>query len=689
MDANITQPGLDNAALLVEKDAYQKQQASKSYLAQAVSSLTEFIHGSSAQQAKLEELSGRANVLRMAGATDAAGKMRAEIESETEKSRKARGRDEEVTGYGTNFLKTTALFYPGMTGRVAAGVVGALDGARESDSFLSGSLGGLAGGTKLVAQKVAMERIGKLETNFAAKAFLTGMTFRASETVFSGKTWLDKETGAVDPLAAVGRTLGAAGDPRAAAHDLVVFGGAHLAMGHVKTYGFDLMRSRVSATVVSGAMFGLSSGTFNELKRSQEQLVPFDYSRALMQGALDSVAALPGGLRAQSLARRDAALNVALKSEPMTRQPANTETFSGPADLRVSIEAPAQAVPKRHEAITASVARLPPISDLSGGLPRQFLVVAGHEHLNAFVLGGKSSALLQVREVHTGSTGDSKSMVVQHLDATLKPTQAAGKADLIASCHPELLAGSGLQGRHVLPDASGRVVLSQRGSLISFAPHIATRSSALLTELPAGPVLPGSTRMILLNRSVAELLGAVPEHARYRDLHNLEDFATAVRGYPVPGKRILGGGVDSMAIELVTGRVLKMTEKPFDPLWGTRTFIDPISGNPRRFDAKLLSEPKTIEVNGKQITIYLQEKVQMPISPAHLRFLVDRIDSHSRYQFWDIDFTSPHGQSQAGYSKLPGGRRGLVVVDYDSVRFPEDVPPAPSGPQRFLITPWD
>lgn len=685
MDANITQPGLDTAALLAEKAAYQKQEASKSYLAQVVSSVTEFIHGSSAQQAKLEELSGRANVLRMAGATDAAGKMRAEVESETEKSRKARGRDEEVTGYGTNFLKTTALFYPGMTGRVAAGVVGALDGARESDSHLSQGLGGLAGGTKLVVQKVAMERIGKLETNFATKAFLTGMAFRATETAFAEKTWVDKETRAVDPLAAVGRTLWAAGNPAAAAHDLVVFGAAHLAMGHVNTYGFDLMKSRASATVVSGAMFGLSSGTFNELKRSQEQLVPFDYRRALMQGALDSLAALPGGLRAQSLQRREAALNTALTPEP-TREVAKTAS-PGTADLRIAAEATEQPLLKRYEAITASVDRLPPPS--IQGAQRQFLVVAGHEHLNAFALGGKPQALLQVREVHSAGTGDSKSMVLQHLDATNKPSQVAGKVDLIASCHPELLAGTGLRGRHVLPDAAGQVVFSQSGSLISFSPRSGTRPSSLLMDLPGGPVLPGATRVILLNRPVAELLREVPEHARYRDLHNLEDFAAAVRRYPVPGRRILGGGVDSMAIELVTGPVLKMTEKPFNPLWGTRIYIDPVSGNPRRFDAKLLSEPKTIEVNGKQITIYLQEKVQMPISPAHLRFLVDRIDGHSRYQFWDIDFTSPHGQSQAGYSKLPGGRRGLVVVDYDSVRFPEDVPKAPSGPQRFLITPWD
>lgn len=724
VDSRLTQPGLETPGLLAEREAYQKQEASKSYLAQGVSALTAFIHGSPAQQTKLEELAGRANVFRMAGATDAANKLLAEIDLETEKSRKARARDEEVTAYGTNFLKTGALFYPGVTGRIAAGVIGAADGAKHGDSYLSQGVDGLLGGSKLVVQKLAIENIGKLEINVASKAFLTGMAFRGSETLFSKKAWLDKETGAVDPMAAVGRTLLAAGDPNAAFHDLVVFGGAHFAMGHIKTYGFDLLRNRVSATVISGGMFGLSSGTFNELKRSREQLVPFEYHRALVQGALDSVAALPGGLRSQVLYRREAAASAAQAQQPapeassleatqthLSRQSTalahDVQRFAQSVDSphpqiqlprpfetlppSFPIATPAPAANPNRASVVASLLTGLPRSTPFGELRRQFLVVAGQEHLNAFTQGGKMQALLQVREVHPDGTGERRSLLVQHMESSTRPSPTVGKVDLIATCHPELFTGTGLQGRHVLPEASGPIVLSEHGRLITFAPQLKPGVVGViptLAELSPG-LAGGITRSIVLNRPVADLLREVPRDRRYWDLHDLNDFATAARIVRTPGKRIVGGGVDSMAIQLVTGDVLKMTEKRFDPSWGTRTYTDPVTGNPRRFDARILSDPRVVEVNGKQITMYLQEHLQMPISLAHLRFLVDRIDGHSKYQFWDIDFTSPHGQSQAGYSKLPGGRRGLVVADYDAVRLPQDVPKVPSGPQTFLITPWD
>ena len=682
-----------------------------------MSDVTEPLHGGQASLNSLDILSGKANLLRSFGANESAKELEPQIKQAREAARQAAHRDQEITSYGTNFLKSVGLFFPGGAGRVSSAALFGLDSARPSDPIGLRIVDFGLGAGKGFAMKLAMDKIGDSKMNVAGKAFLTGCTFRLTETALTRQNWQNKETGAPDLLGGLGRSGWSLIDPAAVVNDALVFGSAHYVLGRAKLANPNLMKNALVANGLGGVCFGFSSGTFNELRRSRETQTPFEFRRAFIQGGLDGVASLPGGYRMRQLQLREplAALEPPAGAAAPKSLPENTagqlkENLPSASSEAVLNPAASASQPKGLEILS-----LVKVNDLvtpcfpdyvsvrslqrTMGTGRQFMVVGGHEHLNQFAQGGSGSALLKVREVaQSGAvSGDSKSLLVQHLEPGRPLVEAARQADLIASCNPQMLESAGLRARHVLPDAGGVVWMTGKGANLRFLSEPTLDLTKLTVAMepwraeflsPRAGAGACPQRAIPLSKPVAELLKEVPRDRRYWDLHNLNDFADAMRGFRVPGKRIAGGGVDSMVIELVDGRMLKITDKWFDPEWGSRTYPDPRTGEPRVFDAKLLSEPRQVVVNDRLVTWYLQEKVKMTISVPHLDLLASRIDAGGKYLFWDMNFTS-HGKSQAGYAALPNGRRRLAIADFDSVRYVEDVPQTHGKPREYAISPWD
>jgi len=87
--------------------------------------------------------------------------------------------------------------------------------------------------------------------------------------------------------------------------DVVVFGLAHGMLGELNlaTAG-AINKSAFWSTTLTGSTFGMSAGAYQEIMRQKETGKSYDIGaiimRSLLQGAIDSVAAAPGGMQARA-----------------------------------------------------------------------------------------------------------------------------------------------------------------------------------------------------------------------------------------------------------------------------------------------------------------------------------------------------------------------------------------------------
>jgi len=150
---------------------------------------------------------------------------------------------------------------------------------------------------------------------------------------------------------------------------------------------------------------------------------------------------------------------------------------------------------------------------------------------------------------------------------------------------------------------------------------------------------------------------------RHKDTHDLGLYADVLRDFKIPAKRVIDGGADSVVIELSNSQILKVTNQTWNPTWGTRTFRD-AQGVEHRFDARIIGTPKLTDGPYGPANFYIQERVTTPVSKASMDLFAQKLDRDRRYSFWDRD------ESQLGYIDLGGGKKGLVLIDYDAVRPP-------------------
>jgi len=409
-------------ALRREIDWRKQHDQSRSYLGRAADGVVGlFTNKSEKSSQEIADLYREAQKAQASGNQESLNKIAQEASAKIKADREAVASRDEIDGYATGFVKTATLFMRGRLGLAGTVAAYALDQMNPNDDLKTQSLDGLLGASKGALLKSAFKTLGEADLGIAARGVSFGFTSRALDLGLTRNTYTDPTTGQFSLARGLSKTLdGSLPDRRALVSDMVVLWAAHGLFGGANGFaGGAVERSPLSSTVLTGTTFGLSSGAYHEIARQQEAGEAFDLSKVLkkaaIQGTIDTLAAVPGGMQARAMeAGRLAQLD-------MARRPA-----------------------------------------------REFMVTDGADALSSFQPGNlDAAALLRVREV-LGRAADGKpqldgekKLFVQHLekgDSSLQP--AAQQADLIACCNPETLSELARQ-RHLFPTGEGPVWLQK------------------------------------------------------------------------------------------------------------------------------------------------------------------------------------------------------------------------------------
>ncbi len=279
-------------------EVHDKEADSRSVLKRAVGSISSVFVGDEASVDHLREvyLQQQQN-LKDGKAVDTAA-----IQTLIKSDREAAHLQTEVVHYGSQGLKTVGLF---MRGRVGlAGTVGlyALDQIRPGDSFKDQLADATLGAAKGGLMKGAFHFMGDKPVGIAAKGVGLGVSSRVLELGLTRQTYLDK-SGEFSLGKGLSETVLGTFNKTALAADVVIFGAAHgLLRGANSASLGRIDKSPMLTTMFTGTTFGMSSGATSEIMRQNAAGEQFDLGkvvkRSLIQGAIDTLAAAPGGVQA-------------------------------------------------------------------------------------------------------------------------------------------------------------------------------------------------------------------------------------------------------------------------------------------------------------------------------------------------------------------------------------------------------
>jgi hypothetical protein len=646
---NQSAPAKPSEALeLLRQDiaTHREQTANKSYLGTAVSTITSL--GRADSLAPVEKLSADLQDAVKKGDDARAAKLAADASMLVSEDKKAMHTDSLVTQYGTGMIKTAGLFIPGKPGYALAGLAYALDQAKPGDSFGNQLTDGGLGLAKGMALKGTFQHVGGMELGIAAKAVTLGISSRVADSALTRQTYSDGN-GGYNALTGLTRTLDKSFNRNALVSDVVTFGLAYGALGGLNGItGGALKNSPFFSTIATGGVFGISSGSVQEINRQQEAGEKFDFGKVLtsaaLTGATDMIAAGPG---AKMTSMRASAL----------------ESQSKPAEHQTNADQTSTLADQLKGAPTIE-------RNFPGSTSREFQLVDGNQQLIEQLRNSPDRFILApVQEVSpTGSLGPEKNMLIQHL----QPGQSGAPktfwyqaADLIASCNPKLLPED-FQSKHIIPSAESLYLTQGVGGRIRF-------SDTVPIELR-----PNQPQPIKLGNTVSELIlgSQTPKHLE--DTHDKAAIAAAMRNFKTP-VRYFNGGADSIAFELPDHHILKITDHGWDPTWGTREIWTP--QGMKRIDAPILQKPQTINVDRETaVTYFVQKRMMSPVTANDLRLFDNQIERDGKYKFWDNDFQS-HGKNQLGFDP---DTHELYVIDYDSVRLPHLVPDQTIGGSSWV-----
>lgn len=209
----------------------------------------------------------------------------------------------EVDRYGEAFLKSAGLFLGGRLGLAGTLTTYGLDQAKPGDTATNQVADFTLGGAKGLAMRGIFRGLGSAEMDFATKGVLLGTSSRVVDAGLTRENYFTQD-GKFSLLAGMNRVKETAFNPAAISADIVTFGIAHGALrGTNWATGGALDRSPLLSTVLTGTTFGVSTGAYSEIQRQQASGT-FDLSRiiqhGLIQGGLDSIAALPVGFQARA-----------------------------------------------------------------------------------------------------------------------------------------------------------------------------------------------------------------------------------------------------------------------------------------------------------------------------------------------------------------------------------------------------
>lgn len=603
-----------------EASRHKAADAKKSYLGQAVSTLTSLWHQSNSSLANVEALDTKIQDALSKGDSGTAQTLALSARQLVEKDQQAMANDGTATKLGTGMLKTAGLFMPGRAGYAVSAFAFAADQATPEQTAGMQALSVGLGFAKGAALKGSFDLLGQQsKLDIAGKAVTMGVSSRLADHVFTFDTYIDHQTGRFSAYTGMRNTLAETFAPSALVSDVVTFGMAHGALGQLdKATGGALTKDSFLSTIATGGVFGLSSGSVEELTRQRNAHESFDLSKvieqALVRGATDAIAAAPGGKMAARASER-ASLNEMIANSPKSRTLSDTSS--------------------EFQLVNQGV----PLAELMGR-------------------SKDSYALTMVRPVlPSGELGPAQRLLVQHVDKTTPLIDwLAQKADVIATCNPSLLAPE-MRAKHVMTSGQEQLWLTQLGGRVRFS---VMQDGGISGAQPVALGSPTVSDLLLDPRKY-------PILDRMRDLHDVNALGNAMLHYREPARRIMGGGADSIVIELANRNILKITDKPWVDEWGHREVSTP-KGN-YLIDAKIEGQPQSIDAGDKEATYFVQQRGQSPVRFDHVQQFDNMIEADGRYRFWDNDGRE-WGASQLGYVPLKFGKRGIVLLDYDAVRPP-------------------
>lgn len=624
-----------------EAQLHNKQISAESWLQRGVSWAGQFWTHSDDSLNHLNQLNTQIQTALNAGDTAAVGQLSQSAQRLITTDQKSLHSEATIDEYGAGMLKTAGLFIPNKAGYALSAVAYAADNVRPGESIgLAATDAGL-GLAKGLALKGTFDVIGKQEMGIAAKGVTMGVTSRLADLSLSRQTYLDAQTGNYSAGLGAERMLGGVFDPWSMASDALTFGIAYKALGKLGAAG--LIKNKFAATVATSGIYGVSSGSVSEIRREEAAGQGFDLgkilNRALWTGVTDAIAAAPGGSMA-----------VAPRPAEATNggETATAVTDKGPGDGKtVPVTAP-------------SISR-----NFAGATAREFQLVDPNLRVADTLRQSPTAHMfMPVREVSgSGELGPEQNMLVQHFDDQVPLLEnLAGRADWLAACNWMRLPED-MQSKAVLKsDQPGLWLTQAAGGRLRF-------TSAKPSTVAEGDSQPVELRS---STSVSELLLDPRASERLRDMHDLAAMGKEMKHFKVPALRIMDGGADSVVLELADRSILKITDRAWDPDWGTRR-INSAWWGPRELDARILTRPQTIELPDGQARYYIQERAKTPVHMDDLQAFDAMIDADGTYKLWDNDF-SDHGIYQLGYVPRADNPHTVVLLDYDALRTPDKVP---------------
>lgn len=399
----------------------------------------------------------------------------------------------EVDHYGTELIKTAALFTRGKYGAIGTVALYGLASAspdaplaRQAEDF---ALGAVKGG----ATRSLLNHVTTAFKSAPTKGVLVGIGSRAIDITVSHDTF----TAPSKTLTRLNQELL---DPKALLFDAATWTiGEGLFKGANGLLKGSLTKNAMASSIAMGGSFGLVTGGSNEIARQNSAGEKFDLTKVLEKSLLEgAVTATAGGI-GHRLSPRATAAETRVENIQLDYKRLES-TASGASDHKgsntvitgdgLSVSRSAQGKPDTPNSQNSQLAdlfhRAKPTSMASPDFPgekpaetskpigkvatpsaapaREFIIDAGKPELQRLRLNNGENAWLRVREVlknQDGSQtiGPKKNLFVQKLGVSESLHPDAAKADLIVSSHPEKLA-EGDKAKHVFPEAEGKVWLT-------------------------------------------------------------------------------------------------------------------------------------------------------------------------------------------------------------------------------------
>jgi len=629
--------------LRLESQLHNQQTAQQGLISTALTEVTQFWNGTNNSDKELKRLeSGIAGQLK-AGNQAQADQLAQESGSAIEADSRALSTAGQIDQYGTALINSVGLFMPGKIGFAITGAAAALESykPKEKASFSEKAIDVGLGISKAVGLKAAFVYAADNSWSLAGSAVGLGAASRIADVALNRATYLDDSTGQYSLSLGAVRTLDSATNTTALASDVASFLVARGAMGKLglTTLGAGGENKLFSTIATAGIFGGSKAGTDEIVRQSKEGVFEPGQlgTRVLASAATNMLGAVIGGRAAaiESIKAPEAA-NVGA-----TRFSAGEFTTK---DIRSAG------------------------NNFPGSTSREYLMVG--DKLPVSDLMSKSDqafTLTRVRAVVGGvPAGPEQSLLIQHSGVSApEAAKLAANADLIASCDPSELPLF-LRSKHIIPSAQSLWLTQDGAGMLRF-------SNLFPSVLRAGESQP----VALGPKTVSELLRSSQTPSYLEDTHDIAAIARAMEQFRTP-VTYFTGGADSILFEMPDKNILKITDKPWDKSWGSRT-IDTPSGKVQ-IDAPILAKPQTIRTTGSDfedaaITYFVQQRLSTPVSTAALRSFDHLIEQDGTYKFWDNDFQM-HGRNQLGED--PKTRR-LYLLDYDAVRLPHLLPEKSDG----------